>query len=94
MLIGKDGILKIGDYPVVSNWAEFLKELPCRTPGRVAFIDLFYTSYLFTVITSWCGLQVHQQFECQSLLKNDNNYGQLISLVCACRGVRGAKTES
>lgn len=33
MLIGKDGIVKIADYPVVSNWSEFMRQLPCNNPG-------------------------------------------------------------
>ena len=33
VFIGADGILKIGDYPVLSNWDRLMKQLPCRNPG-------------------------------------------------------------
>ena len=41
VLIGMDGIVKLGDYPVVSNWTEFINQAPNKNPGTcIVFCQL------------------------------------------------------
>ncbi|XP_067935141.1 uncharacterized protein [Watersipora subatra] len=71
VLIGTDGILKLGDYPVLSNWTDLMKQLFCNNSERLC----------------WEATEVKKRLSDHSAHKSDIQVGGMLLHYIICDGM-------